>query len=155
MNAREKIVDVLQNEFNNTEFFLVDVKQSGSKYQVFIDSDDKLSIGKCAQVSRMLEGVLEEENLVPEHYTLEVSSPGMTNPLKHVRQYNKRIGRELDIWMEDNTHHRGTLLEAGEQEIKIEKKIKKKKKVIAEETITLPLSEIKKAMLIFSFKSMK
>jgi len=152
MNAREKIVEVLNEEFNNTEFFLVDVKQSATKYQVFIGSDDKLSIDKCASVSRMLEAILEEENLVPEQYTLEVSSPGMTNPLKHIRQYKRRIGRELDIWMEDNTHHRGLLLEVYEESIKIKKTTKKKKKIINEEELTLALPDIKKAMLIFSFK---
>ncbi len=152
MNAREKIKEVLIEEFNGSQFFLVDVKQSATKYQVFIDSDDKLSIDKCASVSRMLEAILEEENLVPEQYTLEVSSPGMTNPLKHLRQYKKRIGREFDIWMDNNTHHRGQLLAVHEESITIKKTIKKKKKVISEEEITLSLSDIKKAVLIFSFK---
>lgn len=152
MNARDKIKEVLEKEFKNSEFFLVDVKQSATKYQVFIDSDDKLSIGKCASISRMLEAILEEENLVPEQYTLEVSSPGMTNPLKHIRQYKKRLGRELDIWMEDNTHYRGELLEVHEESIKIKKTTKKKKKIISVEEINLSLSDVKKAMLIFSFK---
>lgn len=152
MNARERIKDVLDKEFEGSEFFLVEVKQSGTKYQVFIGSDGQLPIKKCAQTSRLLEAVLEEENLVPEQYTLEVSSPGMTNPLKHIRQYKRRIGRELDIWMNDNQHYRGLLKEVEGQEIVIEKQIKEKKKVVGKELITLPVEEIKKAILIFSFK---
>ena len=152
MNARERIYELLENQFNGTEFFLVNVKQSGTKYQVFIDSDDKISIDKCAKTSRFLEKHLEEEQLVPEKYTLEVSSPGMTNDVKHIRQYKKRIGEEFDIWMNDNTHHRVTLLEANENSIVVEKKIKKKKKVVGKETLELSLDDIKKAVLIFSFK---
>lgn len=152
MNARARITELLNNQFEGTEFFLVDVKQSGTKYQVFIDSDDKISVGKCAEVSRFLESHLEEENLVPEKYTLEVSSPGMSNPLKQIRQYKKRIGKEFDIWTVENQHVRGTLLEVNEDSIVVEKIIKEKKKVVGKENITLPLSEIKKAVLIFSFK---
>ncbi len=153
MNARERIKEVLLEDFKGTEFFLVDIKQSGTKYQVFIDSDEKLSIGKCAKVSRMLEAILEEEGLVPEHYTLEVSSPGMTNPLKQIRQYKKRVGNELDIWMEDNTHYRGVLNKVDDNgEIQIEKQIKEKKKIIGTEEISLNIGDIKKAVLIFSFK---
>lgn len=152
MNARERIYDLVEDKFNGTEFFLVNVKQAGTKYQVFIDSDDKISIDKCAEVSRFLEKHLEEENLVPEKYTLEVSSPGMTNSLKHIRQYKKRIGQEFDIWMEDNMHHRGRLMEVKENSIIIEKTKKKKKKVVSKEEIELSLEQIKKAVLIFSFK---
>ncbi len=150
MNARERIMDVLNEDFKETEFFLVDVKQSGTKYQVFIDSDNKLSIDKCAKVSRRLEAILEEEHLVPEHYTLEVSSPGMFNPIKQVRQYKKRIGNELDIWTIDNTHYRGKLQSVNEQEIIIEQKIKEKKKVVDTKPVTLPITDIKKAVLIFN-----
>ncbi len=154
MNARERIEEVLEEEFADSEFFLVDIKQSGTKYQVFVDSDTRISIDKLAKISRQLEAILEEENLVPEHYTLEVSSPGMTNPLKKMRQYQKRIGRELDIWMQDNTHHRGVLLHVDEEsnQITIEKQIKKKKKVVETQELTLPLEDIKKAVLIFNFK---
>lgn len=152
MNARERIYELVEEKFEGTEFFLVNVKQAGTKYQVFIDNDDKITIEECAKVSRYLEQHLEEENLVPEHYTLEVSSPGMFSDIKHIRQYKKRIGQELDIWMQDNTHHRGLLEEVKENTIVIKKTIKKKKKIIGEETIELLIDEIKKAVLIFSFK---
>ena len=152
MNARERIYDLVEDKFNDTEYFLVNVKQAGTKYQVFIDSDDKISIDKCAEISRYLEKHLEEENLVPEKYTLEVSSPGMTNSLKHVRQYKKRVGEEFDIWMQDNQHHRGRLMDVKDNSIVIEKTKKKKKKVVSKEEIELSLEDIKKAVLIFSFK---
>lgn len=152
MNARNRIIDLLNLEFENTEFFLVDVKQSGTKYQVFIDSDEKLLIDKCAKVSRLIEEVLEEEKLVPEKYTLEVSSPGMSNPLKHRRQFAKRIGKELDVWTSDNSHYRCILREVKEETIIIEQNIKEKKKIVGTEEVELALDEIKKAVLIFNFK---
>jgi len=153
MTARDRIKELLEQEFKDTEFFLVDVKQSATKYQVFIDSDQKLSIGKCAQTSRFLETHLEAEGLVPEKYTLEVSSPGMSNPLKHVRQYEKRVGRELDIWTIENQHHRGVLKAVnGGSSITLEKNLKEKKKIIGTEQVELALDDIKKAVLIFSFK---
>jgi len=156
MTAKETIRELLEKHFKGTEFFLVDVKQSGAKYQVFIDSDTTLKIAKCAETSRFLEAYLEENNLVPEAYTLEVSSPGMLSPLKHLRQYTKRIGKEIELWTEDNTHYRGTLTEIKDQSaITLNIPIKEKKKIVSSKDVSIAIDNIRKATLIFSFKSKK
>ncbi len=152
MTARDRIKDILNTEFKGSEFFLVDVKQSGSKYQVFIDSDNTLNIAKCAEISRLLEHTLEEEGLVPEKYVMEVSSPGMTNPLKHARQYKKRIGQVLDIYTTENQHHKGMLKQVREDGIVLQEDVVEKKKIIDKKEVKLLFNNIKKATLIFSFK---
>lgn len=155
MTAKERILELLEAQFNGSEFFIVDVKQSANRYQVFIDSDKKLSIAKCAEISRFIEGHLEEENLVPEKYILEVSSPGMTNPLKHIRQYQKRIGSELNIYTVENKHVRGILKAVNGNNIVIDIPIREKKKIVGHEETHLTIEEIKKAVVVFSFKKMK
>lgn len=66
------------------DFFLVDIKLSlgGKKVEIFADSDTGIQIDECATISRKLEEHLDGSGLIPDNYTLEVSSPGMSNPLR-------------------------------------------------------------------------
>lgn len=114
--------------------FLTDIRFSmGRKIEVYIDSDEGIHIDDCAAISRLLEKHLDGSGLVPSNYILEVSSPGMYNPLKVPRQYQKRIGRILEILKKDGTRLVAQLIEAnGEtirlREVKEEVKSKNKKK---------------------------
>jgi ribosome maturation factor RimP len=105
-------------------------------------------------ISRLLEEHLDGSGLLSESYTLDVSSPGMTNPLLVPRQYKRRIGRVIDIVKKDG-HTLEAIIEAvGEQSITLKSitKLKKKKKgqEEVEETpqiFELPYDQIKKATL--------
>lgn len=44
---------------------------------VFVDGMENIRIEQCAEISRFLEAYLEENGLVGEKYTMEVSSPGI------------------------------------------------------------------------------
>lgn len=143
-------------------FFLVDVKLSlgGKKVEVYVDSDTGIQIDECAAISRQLEEHLDSSGLIPENYTLEVSSPGMSNPLRVPRQYKRRIGRTLEIVRTNGETFEAELLEANEDGIKLREKAaakKKGKKVKGEEPpapkeYELKYSDIKKATLQFNFK---
>ena len=69
-------------------------------------------------------------------FSLEVSSPGLDEPLKLNRQYKKNIGRFVEVLLNDTTKKEGKLLEATEDGIIIEYELGKgKKKEIKQETI--------------------
>ena len=67
-----------------------------------------------------------------EKYTLEVSSPGVTRPLKFARQYPKNINRTLQVKLKNGTQKEGILKAVSDLDISLEEKIKvqegKKKK---------------------------
>ena len=158
----EQIKDWLEPELKKRNLFLVDLKSSGGKkYEVFIDGEQNVTIDECAEVSRYLEGILDEGALVPEDYNLQVSSPGMSNPLKVPQQYKKRIGRVLDIYLEEGEKLEALLLETDEdgitvrEVIKPTKKSKNKAKKAAiktkEEDLKIPFEQIRKALLQFNF----
>lgn len=142
------------------DLYLVDIKQSMSKkIEVYIDSDTGVGIDDCATISRQLEKQIDGSSLLPENYILEVSSPGMSNPLKVPRQYKKRIGRVLEIVKTDGTALEGQLMEADEtqiklREVKAEKKKKDKKNPVPEKAPQewiLKYDDIKKALIQFKF----
>ncbi|HWB62113.1 MAG TPA: ribosome assembly cofactor RimP, partial [Chitinophagales bacterium] len=149
----------LQPTLDEKNLFLVDIKFSmGRKIEVYLDSDEGIHIDDCAFISRFLEKHLDGSGLVPANYILEVSSPGMDNPLKVPRQYKKRIGRALEVVKTDGVKVEGVLTEADDEKIKLvqEPEIKKGKKAASENTeaakeYVLPYSQIKKAVLQFKF----
>ena len=86
-------------EANNVELFDVDFVKEGSDYYliVFIDKEGGVTIDDCQNVSRAFNDILDRENYISEQYIFEVSSPGLTRPLKKEKDYEKSIGRLIDI----------------------------------------------------------
>jgi ribosome maturation factor RimP len=157
---KSKIEEWLQPLLNEKNLFLVDIKfPMGRQIEVYVDSDEGIHISECADISRFLEKNLDGSGLVPENYILEVSSPGMSNPLKVPRQYKRRIGRILEIVKTDGTQLEAQLLEADDEKVKLrevieEKKSKSQKKgqeTKAPQEFVLRFDEIKKAVLQFKF----
>jgi ribosome maturation factor RimP len=73
--------------------------------QAFIDTDDGITIAKCAEINRELGAELEALNAFTEPYELEISSPGIDKPLRLLRQYKKNLGRRFKVqYLQDNEH---------------------------------------------------
>ena len=62
-------------------------------------ADESVSVEDCARVSRDLSAILDVEDLVTTSYILEVSSPGLDRPLRHVGDYRRFSGRRAKLVM--------------------------------------------------------
>jgi len=102
--------------------FLVEVKvRPGNNVKVFVDGDNGVSIDRLIQYNRKLYKNLEESGLFPNgDFSLEVSSPGLDEPLKLHRQYLKNIGRPVEVILKDGVKKEGKLLEATGSSIMLE-----------------------------------
>ena len=76
---------------NEPDYFLVSLRiKPTNNVRVYLDGDHGLPIEKCVSFNRQLYKLLEESELFPPgEYSLEVSSPGVEEPLKMHRQYRK------------------------------------------------------------------
>lgn len=158
---KKNIEELITPKLEEMNLFLVDVVIGANyKIQVFADGIPSITIKQCTELSRFLESYLDEEASVPEKYTLEVSSPGMTNPLRVNQQYKKRIGSTLKITLNNGEQVAMILKEVDNDTLfglrtKIEEKKTKKpiKKINEEdlESISIDLSDIKQALLHFNF----
>ncbi len=111
MILKEQIIGIINEKINGTHLFLIDVKVlTGNRIEVYVDGDNGLGISDCVDLSRHIEKSLDRE---VEDFSLEVSSPGATQPLKLSRQYIKHIGREVELKLNDGTIFTGTLIEIG------------------------------------------
>ena len=133
-------------------YFLVEVKvKPTNNIKVFIDGDQGISIDKCVQYNRGLYKKLEESGMFPEgDFSLELSSPGLEEPLKLHRQYVKNTGRFVEITENEGKKTEGKLLRTDETTIVVEEqKGKGKKMELVEHTI--PFNQIKTAKIQIKF----
>lgn len=134
------------------ELFLVEVKiRPTNNIKVFIDGDQGVSIEKLVSYNRKLYKEIEEDNMFPNgDFSLEVSSPGLDEPLKLYRQYTKNIGRFVEVTDKDGNKKEGKLISATEQEITVEEQKGKGKKLeIVQHSI--PFENIKMTKIQIKF----
>src|SRR5215467_9176727 len=115
----QKVMALIDSDPEN---FLVEVKiRPGNNIKVFVDADRGISIDKLAQYNRSLYRQIEESGLFPNNdFSLEISSPGLDEPLKLHRQYLKNIGRHVEIILKTGIRKEGKLIRASDAEIVIE-----------------------------------
>lgn len=147
----EKTKDLLLPLLEETDIFITDIRvKPTNNIKLFLDADSGMNISKCAQINRALYAALEAANLFPDgDFSLEVSSPGVDEPLQSLRQYHKNVGRELEVTLLEGKPLTGLLKSASDDGITLTVTDKKKKETT---DITLPFSEIKQAVVQISFK---
>lgn len=131
----EKVNSLLAN---HPTHFLVEVRiKPTNNVKIFIDADEGVILSDLIEYNRKLYKQLEESGLYPDgDFSLEVSSPGLDEPLKLFRQYRKNVGRFVDITLKDSSKKEGKLLEATEDGLVIETETGKgKKKEVKQESI--------------------
>jgi len=101
LNIEARTEKLLEPILEENAFELVDVEyvKEGSDWylRAYIDKEGGININDCETVSRALEEKLDEEDFIPDAYILEVSSPGLTRPLKKERDYLRNIGKPVEI----------------------------------------------------------
>ncbi|MGI8950086.1 MAG: ribosome maturation factor RimP [Chitinophagaceae bacterium] len=137
---------------SETEYFKVSIKiKPINNIKVFIDGDNGITIEKCVQFNRKLYKLIEENKLFPsDDFSLEVSSPGVDEPLKLHRQYNKNIGRFIEVFFKDGTKNEGKLLQVTDEDIIIEQTSGKGKKINTQQII-IPFINIQKTIVQIKF----
>jgi len=71
--------------------------------RLLVDKVGGVTIQDCARLNQLLSQALEERDLIPERYTLEVSSPGLDRPLVSTRDFERAIGEELNLQVAQDT----------------------------------------------------
>lgn len=156
MITKEQISTLVEDKIEGTDMFIVHVSVSPNNHiKVSLDADAGMSIERCVEVSRHIEGNFDREE---EDFTLNVSSPGIDEGISMPRQFKKNIGRDIKV-LKTGEHKKteGLLKKADEQGILIERKEKqrvegRKKKEWVTLSFSIPYNEIEEAKIVVSFK---
>jgi ribosome maturation factor RimP len=150
VQALERMVEGVVAD--DPQYFLVEVKiRPTNNIKVFLDGDKGISIEKCVGYNRQLYKMIESSGLFPmDDFSLEVSSAGLDEPLKLLRQYHKNIGRKVEVLQKDGVRTDGILKEVTETGIKIEEtRGKNKKKETIEHLFPFETIKSTKIQIVF------
>src|SRR5689334_25256916 len=93
----------------------VEVKGGGATrfVRISIDKPEGVTHADCELVSQQVGTILDVEDVVPGHYTLEVSSPGVERKLLKPKDYERFQGKKVKVNLkepvENQRHWEGTL----------------------------------------------
>ena len=151
----QKIRKAAENLLSEGPFFVLDVTVSSTKtgrIRMVIDGDRGVTIDDCAEISRELNQRIDGLGVL-EDYNLEITTPGVDQPLKSERQFPKHIGRELKVELNDGRTVKGRLKAITADGIQLEEEVKKVKGKPEPATLTeFSFKDIKKTFVLVSFK---
>jgi ribosome maturation factor RimP len=148
---RDALMRLLEPPLEALGYELVDIEFAregrGGVLRIFIDrpaseSDAAISVDDCARVSHAVGEILEVNDPIKGHYTLEVSSPGfdriLRTPAHFERFVGERIFAELKLPMDGRRRFAGVLKSVLDGTIVVE---------VDGKAYSLPLDRIQKARL--------
>ncbi len=153
LQAIENLVGQLLTDLEDMQdIFLVSVRiKPTNNIKVFLDADSGLSIDKCVKLNRAMYRIIEEKAWYPDgNFSLEVSSPGLDEPLKLIRQYKKNIDRSVSVKLNDDTVQEGKLIAVNDDSIQLEYTEGKNKKAITLQK-EIAFDQIKQTTIIIAF----
>jgi ribosome maturation factor RimP len=144
----EKIANIVAPIVDDMRLELVEVefKPANKRWllRIYIDKEGGVTIDDCAYVSRELARHLDVEDIIAQPYTLEVSSPGLTRPLKKSEDFIRNKGKTCRVITREavagKNEFMGEIGEATADKVEIKEKIG---------IFTIPIYAIKKAHLEF------
>jgi ribosome maturation factor RimP len=149
-NLLQEIRQVVEPILQSQGLELVDLEYHregrGWVLRIYIDREGGITLDDCAEVSGEVGAVLEVKDLIPNPFVLEVSSPGLTRPLKKPEDFIKYRNRPVKIKLyeplEGRKNFKGTLLGLEGEKVRLE---------VENQVYELPLQGIAKANLEIEF----
>lgn len=144
----------IEKQLEGTDLFLVGLEVSpANDIKVEIDSDTSVDIDQCVALTREIEGEFDRD---VEDYELEVGSAGLTSPFKVKRQYDKNIGKEVEVLTKDGKKLKGLLRSAGSETftVLVDEKVKPegaKRPVIRQAEHTFGYDDVKYTKYLIQF----
>jgi ribosome maturation factor RimP len=97
----EEIQRLLEPTLSHMGYSIYSLSQAGRAgrtLRITIDKPDGfISLDDCERVSRVADPLLDQANLIQDSYTLEVSSPGAERKLRDRAEYERFVGRKVNI----------------------------------------------------------
>jgi ribosome maturation factor RimP len=150
VKAVERMVEEILAD--DPHYFLVEARiHPTNNIKVFLDGDNGISIERCVAYNRQLYKMIEGSGTFPpDDFSLELSSPGLDEPLKLLRQYKKNIGRKVEVLMKDGIRTDGILKVVNETGIEVEEtRGKNKKKETIQHNLSFDAIKSTKIQIVF------
>ena len=155
MIDKAKVQALVEQWLQGKDYFLTDLTVTPDDcITVEIDQAEGVWIEDCVQLSRFIEDHLSRDE---EDYELEVGSAGLGQPFKVLRQWQNHVGKQVEVITTDGRKLKGTLQAADVEQVTLAVRQKvqvegKKRPVMQDVDITLPMAEVKSGRYLLDFK---
>ena len=146
---KENIVQISNEIAEKLNFFVIDITFRGDNrkkiIEVFVDAEKNIDADNLAEISREINSIIEDQDIIQQAYRLDVSTPGVDRPLKFLKQFPKHINRNFEVTYRAGDETRtitGKLLSVDREELTF---LSDKKEVLIE------FKNITTAKVIISF----
>ena len=146
---KENIVRISNEIAEKLNFFVIDINFRGDNrkkiIEVFVDAEKNVDADYLAEISREINSVIEDQDIIQQAYRIDVSTPGVDRPLKFLKQFPKHINRNFEVTSKTGDETRtitGKLLSVEREELTF---LSDKKEVLIE------FKNITTAKVIISF----
>jgi ribosome maturation factor RimP len=155
MITERDIQSVIDRFMAGTDFFPVSLQVSADNViEVVFDSPQGVTLDQCTALSHAIHAAFDRE---AEDYELTVSSAGLEQPLRVLKQYLKYTGKEVEVVLKSGKKLTALLTGATPDAISVQyetlQKIEgKKRKQPVTHSATYLLTEIKSTKPIIKWK---
>jgi len=128
MDMVDRVKILVQGYLEQNGIELVEItyrrEQGGVTLRLLVDTADGISIAECEALNNYIGKCLDNGNIINEHYILEVSSPGLDRPMTVDRDFERSMGKELEVAtfepIDMHKTHTGKLVGMDKENIVIE-----------------------------------
>lgn len=146
----DKVFDLINESVQNMNLSIYDIEyvKEGSNWylRIYIDKEGIVDINDCETVSRLIDPMLDDANIIKSAYCLEVSSPGIERNLRKQEHFDRYKGEEIEVALfkafEKQKVLTGILQNADDKSLTIK---------VEDKDITLNRKDISKVKLIYNF----
>jgi ribosome maturation factor RimP len=144
----QELTDLFAPYFAEQNLELVDLilRPQGSRLMVTVLAHREpagITLEECAKVCRSLRDLLEEKQIIPGDYALEVASPGLDRPLKVKKDFLRNLNQEAVFFLNDlvdgKCQWQGLIIKAEDATVLVQ---------VEKGALEIPLTKINKAQLV-------
>lgn len=101
MEVTEQVKTLIASYLGENGIDLVEItykrEQGGMTLRLLVDTHQGITINECEKLNNYLSELLDKDDIVGEHYLLEVASPGLDRPITTDKDFERAFGKELYI----------------------------------------------------------
>jgi ribosome maturation factor RimP len=121
MITEPKVLEIIKERLEADEVFVVELTVlPGNRISLTIDKMTGISIDYCVQISKLIESGFDRE---VEDFELEVASAGIGQPFKVLKQYQKHLGKQVEVLATSGIKSKGKLLSFTDEGFTIESEV--------------------------------
>lgn len=124
MSVADNVYDLLAPLFQGRGLEVYDLTYGGGVLRIIVDKPGGVGLDEVAEASKVASRLLDDNDLVPGRYTLEITSPGLERPLRRPEHYARAIGEVISVKLgpqvEGQRRTQGVLMGCDDDGITIE-----------------------------------